>query len=91
VVVNLRLDTDVEREFVIFDRPRVIRVLERIAADLDNLNLPPDAVLAQKNRTTMIPHARHRDVFAEPSREPKKLSHEDQRTALRAALGLSPQ
>ena len=34
VVVNLRLDTEVETEFVSFDRPRVLRVLERIAADL---------------------------------------------------------
>jgi hypothetical protein len=39
VIVNLRLDTDVETEFVSFDRPRVVRVLERIAADLDNLGL----------------------------------------------------
>jgi hypothetical protein len=31
VIVNLRLDTDVETEFVSFDRPRVVRVLERIA------------------------------------------------------------
>jgi hypothetical protein len=34
VVVNLRPDADVETEFVAFDRPRVVRVLERIAADL---------------------------------------------------------
>ena len=35
VVVNLRPDEDIETEFVAFDRPRVVRVLERIAADLD--------------------------------------------------------
>ena len=34
VVVNLRPDTEVETEFVRFDRPQVLRVLERIAADL---------------------------------------------------------
>ena len=34
VIVNLRLDTDVETEFVSFDRPRVVRVLERIAVYL---------------------------------------------------------
>ena len=39
VVVNLRPDEDVETEFVAFDRPRVVRVLERIAADLDTLQL----------------------------------------------------
>jgi hypothetical protein len=39
VVVNLRPDEDVETEFVAFDRLRVVRVLERIAADLDTLSL----------------------------------------------------
>ncbi len=37
VVVNLRPDNDVETEFVSFDRPRILRVLARIAADLDEL------------------------------------------------------
>jgi hypothetical protein len=36
VVVNLRPDADAETEFVGSDRPRVVRVLERIAADLDS-------------------------------------------------------
>jgi hypothetical protein len=45
VVVNLRPDTEAETEFVSFDRPRVVRVLERIAADLDTLSLlPNDAI-----------------------------------------------
>ena len=35
--------------------------------------------------------ARHRRELAEPSREPKKLSHREQRTALRAELGLPPE
>jgi hypothetical protein len=39
VVVNLRPAEDFETEFVAFDRPRVVRVLERIAADLDTLQL----------------------------------------------------
>ena len=42
VVVNLRPDEDVETEFVAFDRPRVVRVLERIAADLDTFSLVPN-------------------------------------------------
>jgi hypothetical protein len=37
------------------------------------------------------PHARHRRGLAEPSREPKKLSPREQRTALRAELGLPPE
>ena len=36
-------------------RPRVVRVLERIAADLDNLSLVPNDPYADKeNRTTII-------------------------------------
>src|SRR3954453_18886505 len=37
VVVNLRPETDAETEYVSFDRPRVLRVLARIIADLDEL------------------------------------------------------
>ena len=37
VAVNLRLDTDLQTEFVAFDRPRVMKVIERIAAELDEL------------------------------------------------------
>ena len=37
VVVNLRPASEEETEFVPFDRPRVLRVLARIAADLDAL------------------------------------------------------
>ena len=48
MVVNLRPDADVETEFVGFDRPRVVRVLERIAADLDNLSLVPNDPHADK-------------------------------------------
>ena len=54
VVVNLRPDEDVETEFVAFDRPRVVRVPERIAADLDPLSLVPNDPHADKHRTTMI-------------------------------------
>jgi hypothetical protein len=35
VIVNLRPDTDPETAFVRFDRPRVLQVLARIAADLN--------------------------------------------------------
>jgi hypothetical protein len=40
--VNLRPDEDVETEFVTFDRPGVVRVLERIGADLNTLSLVPN-------------------------------------------------
>jgi hypothetical protein len=44
VVVNLRPEADPETEHVSFERPRVLRVLDRIIADLDELaGLPPIA------------------------------------------------
>jgi len=91
VVVNLRPDEDFETEFVAFDRPRVVRVLERIAADLDNLSLVPNDPRADKESNHHDPRARHRHELAEPPQKPKKLSHREQRTALRAALRLPPQ
>ena len=91
VVVNLRPDEDVETEFVAFDRPRVVRVLERIAADLDTLSLVPNDPHADKESNNHDPRGRHRHELAEPPPKPKKLSHREQRTALRAALGLPPQ
>jgi hypothetical protein len=92
VVVNLRPDEDVETEFAAFDRPRVVRVLERIAADLDTLSLVPnDPHPDDKESNHHDPRARHRHELAEPPPKPKKLSHREQRTALRAALGLPPQ
>ena len=74
-----------------FDRLRVIRMLERIAADLDNLDLVPNDPQAEKESHQNDPQARHRRELAEPSREPKKLSPREQRTALRAELGLPPE
>ena len=91
MVVKLRPDADVETEFVGFDRPRVVRVLERIAANLDNLSLVPNDPHADKESNNYDPQARHRHKLAEPPPKPKKLSHREQRTALRAALGLPPQ
>ena len=85
--MNLRPDADVETEFVGFDRPRVVRVLERIAPDLDNLSLVPNDPHADKESNNHDPQTRHRHKLAEPPPKPKKLSHREQRTALRAALG----
>src|SRR5258708_811756 len=89
VVVNLRPDEDVETEFVAFDRPRVVRVLERIAGDLDTLSLVPHDPHVDK-KSKHDPRARHRHELAEPPRELKKLSHREQQTALWGALGLPP-
>ena len=43
-MLNLRPDFDFETEYVSLDRPRVLRVLARIIADLDELDdFPPIA------------------------------------------------
>jgi hypothetical protein len=90
VVVNLRPDIELETEFVRFDRPRVLRVLERIAADLDDLSRLPKDAHADQESNPQDARARHRHELAEPPPEPKKLSPQEQRRALRAALGLPP-
>jgi hypothetical protein len=72
--VNLRPDEDVETEFVAFDRPRVVRVLERIAADLDTLSLVPNDPRADKESNHHDPRARHRHELAETPPKPKKLT-----------------
>jgi hypothetical protein len=87
VVVNLRPDTEVETEFVSFDRPWVVRVLERIAADLDHLSLLPNGAYADNESNPQDAQARHRHELAEPSRESKELSHQEQRRALRQRWG----
>jgi hypothetical protein len=85
VVVNMRLDTDTETEYVAFDRARVIRILERIAADLDDL--PAGRVVPTQDDAA----SRHRRQLAEPTQQPKKLSTREERNALRARLKLPPQ
>jgi hypothetical protein len=54
-------------------------VLERIAADLDNLSLVPNDPHAEKESNNHDPQARHRHKLAEPPPKPKKLSHREQR------------
>ena len=65
--VNLQPDTDVETEFVAFDQPRVVRVLERIAADLDNLSLAPNDPHADKE-SNHHDHLEHVIALSWPSR-----------------------
>ncbi len=90
VVVNLRPDTDAEREYVVFERWRILRVLERIAADLDDVARPPrvPAPLAPPDEDA---GTRHRRRLAEPPARPRRRSVRDERAALRAELGLPPE
>jgi len=90
VVVNLRPDTDPETEYVVFERWRILRVLERIAADLDDVARPPGvpAPLAPPDEDA---GTRYRRRLAEPRPRPRRRSVRDERTALRADVGLPPE
>ena len=90
VVVNLCPATEDETEFVPFDRPRVLRVLARIAADLDELarSSPPTAAATAEGKEDL--RAQHRRRLAEPEPKPRRLSVQEERAALREALGLPP-
>src|SRR5438874_2607486 len=90
VVVNLRPEGDPETEYVAFDRPRVLRVLARIIADLDGLaGFPPIAEEAKKG-SAEARRSRHRHRLAEPEPPPKRLTVREERAALRALLDLPP-
>jgi hypothetical protein len=88
--VNLRPESEEETEFVPFDRPRVLRVLARIAADLDELARRPrehtEALTAGQEEL----RARHRQRLAEPEPPPRRLSPLEERAALRQAKRLLP-
>jgi len=88
VAVNLRPTSEDETAFVPFDRPRVLRVLARIAADLDELarrSLESAGALADGQEER---RARHRQRLAEPEPPPRRLSRWEERVASRQALGL---
>lgn len=89
VVVNLRPETDPETEYVSFDRPRVLRVLARIIADLDELaGYPPSAAGERtEGKTAEARRAHHRRRLAEPDPPPKPLTVQEERAALWDALG----
>ena len=92
VVVNLQPETDPETEYVSFDRPRVLRVLDRIIADLDELaGYPPIADEKQARvEEAVARRARHRQRLAEPDPPPKRLTMREERAMLRALLDLPP-
>jgi len=90
VVVNLHPDTDPAPAYVVFERWRILRVLERIAADLDDLAHPlgVPAPLAPPDED---PQTRHRRRLAEPPPRPRQRNMRDERAALRADVGLPPE
>jgi hypothetical protein len=92
VVVNLLPETDPETEYVAFDRPRVLRVLARIIADLDELaGYPPsDAESQTEGKNAEARRAHHRRRLAEPDPPPKRMTVQEERAALWDALGRRP-
>ncbi len=85
VVVNLRLETDPETEYVGFDRKRVSRILQRIASDLERLATGQQVWSEGRDDSA----TRHRHQLAELKEQPKKLSRREQRDAMRAELKLA--
>jgi hypothetical protein len=76
---------------VSFDRPRVLRVLDRIIADVDGLaGFPPIAEEEAKKGGAEARRVRHRRRLAEPDPPPKRLTVQEERAALRALLNLPP-
>ena len=90
VVVNLRPAEAEATEFVPFDRPWVLRVLVRIAADLDGLARSTLASATAAAAPQETPDARHRRRLAEPEPPPRRRSRQAERAAVRQAAGLPP-
>jgi hypothetical protein len=90
VVVNLRPESEEETAFVPFDRHRVLRVLARMAADLDELARRPLENTEELAEDREELRARHRQRLAEPEPQPRRLSQREERVALRQAKGLPP-
>jgi hypothetical protein len=90
VVVNLRSDTEDATEFVRFDHARVLRVLARIAADLDAVARQNPAAGPQGPMESPDPRTLHRQRLAESDEKPRGRTAKEQRDALRHAFGLPP-
>ena len=90
VVVNLRPESEEETEFVPCDRPRVLRVCARIAADLDEIARRPLENTKESAAGQEELRARHRQRLAEPEPQPRRLSQQEERASLRQAKGLPP-
>jgi len=92
VVVNLRPETDSETEYVSFSCPRVLRVLARIIADLDELaGFPPLADAEEaKGEDAEARRIRLGRLLVKPDPTPKRLTMREERAALRAMLYLPP-
>ena len=90
VVVNLRPESEEATEFVPFARPRVRRVCARMAADLDELARRSLENTEERAAGREELRARHRQRLAEPEPQPRRLSPQEARAAVRPAKRLPP-
>ncbi len=81
-----------ETEYASIDRPRVLQVLARIIANLDELaGVPPLAAAEEADvENAKARRFRHRRRLAEPDPPPKRISMLEERAMLRALLDLRP-
>jgi hypothetical protein len=91
-VVSLRPETDPETDYIAFNRPRVLRVLARIIADLDELaGYPPiTEATAAKGEDAETRRARHRQQLVKPEPASRRMTVQEERAALWDALGRPP-
>lgn len=91
VVVNLRAESDPRTAYVGVARPWVLRVLKRIAANLDQLS---GYLTPTEESNTRVDQSKaggkRRLRLAEPEPEMSSLSHREQRAILREKMGLPP-
>lgn len=89
VVVNLVPDTDSGRNFVSFDLPRILRVLHRITADLDELrcNALSHSITLSEAKDKVV---RHRERLAETELTPCRMSKREQLLAWHKKMKLPP-
>ncbi len=91
VVVNLRAESDPRTAYVDVNHNWVMRVLKRVAANLDQQSgtLSP----TEQNQVGLDPATagvKRRHRLAEPEPELSSLSHREQRAILREKMGLPP-
>ena len=91
VVVNLRASIDPRTAYVGVDREWGLRVLKRVAANLDRLSgtLSPTSE-SEMESNPIIAGVKRRHRLAEPEPELSSLSHREQRAILREKMGLPP-
>ena len=91
VVVNLRASSDPRTAYVGVDREWVLRVLKRVAANLDQLSgtsYPIEESEVESN--PIMRGVKRRNRLGEPEPELSSLTQREQRAILREKMGLPP-